>query len=133
MASHPLNLALRFLLEVAAVVGFGYWGFRQWEGPARWVAVVALPLLAMALWGTFRVPDDPVPTPPVAVPGRVRLALELALFAAAVAAYLAAGARTFGWSFAALLALHYALSYDRIAWLLRRRAAGTVDSPGARR
>lgn len=118
MANHPLNLALRFLLEVAALVGLGLWGFRQGEGPLRWGAGIGLPLLAMVLWATFRVPGDPVPTPLVPVPGAVRLCLELVLFAAATAAYLGAGARIVGWTFAALVVLHYALSFDRIRWLL---------------
>ena len=120
MANHPLNLALRFALEIALVGGLGYWGFRGVEGPLRWVAGLGLPLLAMVLWGTFRVPGDPVPQPPVVVPGAVRLALELGLFAAAVAAYLGAGARSLGLTLAAVLVLHYALSYDRVLWLLRR-------------
>ena len=32
MASHPLNLAVRFLLEIAALVAIGYWGFSQHSG-----------------------------------------------------------------------------------------------------
>lgn len=33
MSQHPLNLALRFLLEIAASVAIGYWGWHQAEGP----------------------------------------------------------------------------------------------------
>lgn len=120
MANHPLNLALRLLLEIAALAGLGHWGFRQVEGPARWAAAIGLPLLAMLLWATFRVPGDPVPEPAVAVPGALRLALELSLFTAAAAAYLGAGARGLGWAFAGLVVLHYGLSVDRVLWLLGR-------------
>ena len=37
MGSHPLNLALRFLLEIAALVAIGYWGFSQHAGIWRFV------------------------------------------------------------------------------------------------
>jgi hypothetical protein len=30
MSSHPLNLTLRFLLEIGALVAIGYWGLGQW-------------------------------------------------------------------------------------------------------
>ncbi|HEX2188108.1 MAG TPA: hypothetical protein VHG51_04385 [Longimicrobiaceae bacterium] len=51
------------------------------------------------------------------VPRIVRLALELGLFAAAVTAYLGAGAWNFGLGMAALVVLHYLASHDRVSWL----------------
>jgi hypothetical protein len=35
MANHPINLALRFLLELAAWGSMGYWGWQTHEGVMR--------------------------------------------------------------------------------------------------
>ena len=59
MGSHPLNLALRFLLEVAALVAIGYWGFSQHTGIWRFIIGLGGPVIAAVMWGTFAVPDDP--------------------------------------------------------------------------
>lgn len=118
MGQHPLNLALRFLLELAALFSVGYWGWTQHEGLFRLLLGLGLPLLFAALWGTFRVPGDPGAAP-VAIPGYLRLLLELFLLGSGVIALYAAGRTTPALILAALLLLHYAISYDRIAWLLR--------------
>ena len=34
MGSHPLNLALRFLLELVAIGAVGFWGWRATDSPA---------------------------------------------------------------------------------------------------
>ena len=56
---------------------------------------------------------------PVPVPGIVRLLLELAFFALATWALVAAGLQMIGALFGAAVVIHYLLSYDRIAWLIR--------------
>ncbi len=75
------NLALRFALEVTALIGFGLAAWDVASGPWRWLLVVGVPLLAATIWGTFAVPAGVL---------------------------------------AALLVLHYAISRDRIVWLLGR-------------
>ena len=122
MASNPINLAVRFLLEIAALVAIGYWGWSQHDGWLRFVLVIGFPLLAAILWGTFNVAGDPSRSgkAPVPVPGIVRLALELAIFAFAVWALYDAGQATLAIVLVAIVVIHYALSYDRIAWLLRQ-------------
>ncbi len=55
---------------------------------------------------------------PVPVPGPLRLALELAIFGAATWALFAARAPSWAYAFAAVVIVHYVLSYDRVAWLL---------------
>lgn len=121
MGSHPLNLAFRFLLELAALAALGYWGWTQHAGPWRWLWALGLPLVVAVVWGTFAVPDDPSRSgqAPVPIPGLLRLLLELALFAAAVLALIAAGRPYAGLLLAALVLLHYALSYDHVRWLLQ--------------
>lgn len=120
MGSHPINLALRFLLELAAWASMGYWGWTQHEGLLRGVMAFGLPIVAMALWGTFRVPGDPGDAP-VPVPGAVRLALELAEFGLAALLLVAAGRPSWGVGLVILVLLHYVVSYDRIRWLLAQR------------
>jgi hypothetical protein len=119
MGSYPVNLALRFLLELAAWASIGYWGWSEHTGLLRPLLGIGLPLLAMVLWGTFRVDGDPG-TAPVPVPGLLRLALELAEFGLAAWMLIDAGHPTLGIAFAVVVVLHYAVSYDRIGWLLAR-------------
>ena len=83
MASNPLNLAFRFFLELAGLFAIGYWGWHTGQGWQRWLLMLGVPLIAAALWGIFRVENDPGRAP-VRVPGALRLALELAYFAFAV-------------------------------------------------
>ena len=122
MGSHPLNLAVRFVLEIAALVAIGYWGWTQHDGFVRYLLAIGGPLLAAILWATFAVPDDPSRSgkAPIPVPGIIRLALELALFAFAAWALYDAGNSLLALILAAVVVVHYALSYDRIAWLLRQ-------------
>jgi hypothetical protein len=120
MGSHPVNLALRFFLELAAWGSMGYWGWTQHDGVLRVVLGIGLPVLAMALWGTFRIPGDPKDAP-VAIPGWLRLILELAEFGLAVSLLYAAGREQWAIIFGAIIVLHYAASYDRVAWMLKQR------------
>ena len=122
MGSHPINLALRFLLEIAGLVSIGYWGWSQHDGLLRFALAMGAPLLAAILWATFAVPEDRSRSgkAPVPVPGPVRLVLELAFFGFAAWALYDAGKATLALVLAAIVVIHYALSYDRIAWLLRQ-------------
>jgi hypothetical protein len=122
MSQNPINLGIRFLLEIAALVALGYWGWVAHDGVLRWLLAAGLPLLAAVLWGTFAVPGDRSRSggAPVPVPGAVRLLLELAFFGAAAWALYDAGATLLAWVLAGVVVVHYAVSYDRIAWLLRR-------------
>jgi len=122
MASNPLNLALRFLLEIAALVAIGYWGFSQHTGIWRFVIGIGGPLIAAALWGIFAVPDDASRSgeAPIPIPGVLRLVLELSLFAFAVWALYDTGSTLLAAILAGITLVHYALSHDRIAWLIHQ-------------
>ncbi len=54
------------------------------------------------------------------MPGIVRLLLELAFFAAATGSLFAVEAITLGWIYGIAVLIHYAISYNRIAWLFRQ-------------
>jgi hypothetical protein len=121
MGSHPANLAVRFFLELAALVVMAFWGSRQGAGITRYVFAILVPLAAAALWGTFAVPGDPSRSGSalIAVPGGLRLGIEAAFFTFAVWALYQLGHIALARTMTAVLAVHYAVSYDRLAWLLR--------------
>ena len=120
--THPINLTLRFLLELAALGGLGYWGWTQHAGLPRWMLGIGLPIAAAVLWGTFAVPDDPSRSgnAPIPTPGWLRLVLELLLLGGGAWALAAAGQNTAAWIMAVITLLHYAASLDRITWLLKQ-------------
>ena len=118
MAYRPRNLTLRFILELTALASLAVWGWLS----NGWIAALGAPLLAFALWGIFAVPGDPSRSGqvPVPIPGWLRLALELAIFYGAVGALLAIDQSAFAIALCAITILHHGLSYNRLAWLLRR-------------
>ena len=122
MGSHPLNLALRFLLEIIALFIIGYWGLSQHTGIWRFLLGIGGPVIAATIWATFGVPDDPSRSgkAPVAVPGVLRLILELSLFGFAAWALHDAGSLPLALLLAGITIGHYALSYDRVTWLIRQ-------------
>ena len=122
MGSNPINLALRFLLELAALSAIGYWGWTQHDGALRFILTIGLPLLAAILWGTFAVPDDPSRSgkAPVPVRGIIRLLLELAFFAIATWLLFDARQLSSGRILGVVVLTHYLISYDRIGWLLKQ-------------
>ena len=85
----PAQLALRFLLELGALVSLGAWA-KHVVGPGvtGWLAMTGLPFVGATLWGVFAVPGDPSRSGSavVAVPGWCRLLLELSVFAGGAAA-----------------------------------------------
>jgi hypothetical protein len=116
------NLILRFLLELAALVGFATLAWQSVSGWWRFVVALLVILIAMALWGVFAVPDDPSRSgkAPVPVPGAVRLVLELTILLGGAYAWHLGGHTLVAGIFAALIVFHYVLSAERIMWLLQQ-------------
>lgn len=121
MSSHPINLALRFLLELAAISAMSCWGFAHGNGLARVAFAAIAPLTAAAIWGVFAVPGDPSRSgsAPVPVSGTLRLVLEICFFAFAVWCLFDIHRPTLAIMLSSITAVHYAVSYDRIRWLVR--------------
>jgi hypothetical protein len=99
------NLALRFFLEVAALVALGYWGSHAGSSEVvHWVLGIGAPLVAAVVWGLFIAPraryrvSDPV-----------WIGLQVAVFGAATAALLAAGQTAPAIVFVALLIVNAVL------------------------
>ncbi len=115
------NLALRFLLEIAALTGLATAAWTVGSGLVRWVAVVAVPIAAAVVWGRFNVLDDPSRSgaAPIEVSGWVRLALEVVILGGGAAAVAFATRPELGMVFALAILGHYLASWDRIEWLVR--------------
>jgi hypothetical protein len=122
MSQNPINLAVRFILELAALAALAYWGWTQHTGVLRYLLTVGLPVLGAVLWGVFAVPGDRSRSgdAPVPVPGILRLLLELLLFGFAAWCLYDAGLVLLANIFGIVVLVHYIISYDRIIWLLRK-------------
>ncbi|WP_053360925.1 YrdB family protein [Bacillus sp. FJAT-27251] len=82
-----MNLALRFILEVCALIALSYWGFQTGKGfISKFGLGIGSPLLIAIVWGVFGSPAAPIP-----VHGFIRLLLEIAIFGLSAIALYAAG------------------------------------------
>jgi hypothetical protein len=101
------NLALRFLLELCALVALGYWGVKTGGGLISKIGLgIGAPLLAAIVWGTFVAPGAPVPTP-----GPLRLVIELVVFGSAAAALYSVGRPSLAWALVLVFAINRVLVY----------------------
>ena len=123
MSQNPLNNALRFLLEMWAIMVYAYWGYHLTASGWRVPLAVIMSFGFMFLWGVFAVRGDPSRSGKTVIqtPGVLRLILELALFAAAVFMLFSQGHSQLAWFSLAAIFLHYLLSFDRLAWLLKQK------------
>lgn len=122
MGSHPLNLALRFILELCGLGAMAYWGWTQHTGILQVLLGFGLPIFFAILWGAFAVPNDPSRSGKtvIAVRGAVRLVLEIAFFGLAIVLLFSAGSTLAAVLLAVFVMIHYALSWDRLQWLLKQ-------------
>ena len=123
MGSHPLNLAIRFLLELAALIAVGIWGWKIGDGWTGYLYAGGIPILFAVIWGVFAVPGDPSRSgnAPVVTSGPIRLLLELTIFSFSTWTLLDIGYERAGIIFGIIVLLHYIVSYDRVVWLLSRK------------
>ena len=104
-AIKAVNLALRFLLELAAVVAVGYWGFHNGGSTvARVVLGVGSPVLMAVTWGAFVAPRSAV-----SVPRPVKVVLGLAILLLAAVALAAAGQPAIAVAIAAIVVINQVL------------------------
>ena len=121
MKIHPLNLFLRLLLELMVLFFAIEWALQAYEGWERYVLMIVMPVLIATLWGVFNVPGDPSRSGKavVAIPGWLRLILELLIFSSGAWFISESGYIRASWLFAAIVILHYVLSFSRIRWLIK--------------
>ncbi|GAQ18155.1 conserved domain protein [Oceanobacillus picturae] len=59
-----LNVMLRFLLEVLALVAIGFWGFQKGSGMiTSFLLGIGVPLIIAIIWGVFFAPASTVNIP----------------------------------------------------------------------
>lgn len=124
MGSHPLNLFLRFLLEMVALLSAGIWGWSQSTGLKQYFLAAIIPMTLAFIWGVFTVPNDPSRSgkSPIVTPGKIRIIIELLIFSIAAWALYDLNFHKTSLGFIIVVLLYYISSYDRIKWLLK---AGT--------
>jgi uncharacterized protein DUF2568 len=93
----PLNLVLKFLLELAALAAAGLWGASIAGGVAALVLAIVLPLVVAVLWGVFAAPRARR-----RLPLRLRAPFELGVFTLAALALWDAGRPAWGVAFAVI-------------------------------
>lgn len=119
MREYPLNLALRFLLELVLLFVFAYWGWHRFSGSAKYLVAIGSPLLAAVVWAIFKVDGDPDKAI-VSIPGWLRLLYEMVLFTVATLFLFQLQLASWAIIFIIVSVLHYAFSYQRILWLLKQ-------------
>jgi hypothetical protein len=118
MNSHPLNLALRAVLELLLIFIYFYWPWKTFLGASKLVISIGLPILLVSVWAVFKVDGDPGKAV-VAIPGWSRLILEACIFLGGFFLLTQLSYTKQAYLFLGISILHYIISYDRIAWLLK--------------
>jgi hypothetical protein len=79
-----VNLAARFVLELAGVAALAYAGFQSTTSPVRWLAAVAAPTALIVFWAFIVAPlaTNPIPLPAREVIGTLALLAAAAALAA---------------------------------------------------
>jgi hypothetical protein len=118
MNNHPLNLIVRFLLEIVLIFIFANWGWKNFEGVNKYLMSIGLPLLISLVWAVFKVEGDPGKAV-LPIQGWLRLTYELFVFV--VAAFLLYRFdNKWAFIFIILSIAHYLASYDRIVLLMKK-------------
>ena len=120
MKFNTINLAVRFLLELAALISIAVW---SWELTNSWTRFLIAPCIIItiaAIWAIFTVPNDGSRSGKslIATPGILRLIIELLMFAFAVWTLYDMKSETLSVVLGSIILLHYLVSYKRIIWLL---------------
>lgn len=124
MSQNPVNLAVRFLLEIAGVVGLFRLGLGIADGALAALLALVLSIGAATAWGLFNVPGDRSRSgrAPVQVSGVVRLLVEFLVLGGGSVGWFLAGPDWFAWTYSIVLVAHYLLSWDRVGWLVGSRS-----------
>jgi hypothetical protein len=103
--ARALNLAVRFLLELAALAALAYWGFHTGESLVTDVLLgVGAPVVAAVVWGTFAAPRSER-----RLSGGALVAVQLAVLGAGAVALAAAGRTVLAAIFAVVIVVNAAL------------------------
>jgi hypothetical protein len=103
------NLAVRFLVELAALAAFAIWGFHiGGSRPAQIALGIGLPLTGAVVWGLFAAPKAAI-----SIPGPAIVTVQALVLGLGVVALLAAGHPRWAAVLAVVLVVNTALAW---AW-----------------
>lgn len=119
---NSINLIIRFILEIIGLIVLAQLGWSLSDGFASLLLAVGFPLMAAILWGVFAVPGDPSRSgkAPVATRGYWRLLLEGLFFGSIVLSLTVMGQINQAWWFGVVVCIHYAVSYERLKWIVKQ-------------
>jgi len=100
------NLTLRFLLELAALAAVAYWGWETGSGITSPLLAAVAVAAVVVTWGLFLSPKRAIE-----LPGALRLALELVVWAVAAAALWSTGHPVVGIAFLVIALCSGLLNY----------------------
>jgi hypothetical protein len=98
------NLGLKFVLELAAIAAFAYWGASRSPVVLAVILAIAIPAVFVAAWGIWAAPRSPH-----RLPTKTRVPFELGCFTLAAVALIATGAAGAGIAFAVVAAVNAVL------------------------
>ena len=102
-----INLVIAFLLEIAMLIAFGYFGYHHPENTAnKYFLMIALPLAASVVWGFFAAPKSKYRLRKIP-----RLVFALALFATSIFLLNTAGKTELAAVFAVLVVMNQILLF----------------------
>ncbi len=102
-----LNLALSFLLELAMLVAFGYWGFNTGDSTlVHWILGLGVPIVAITIWSIFNAPLSKR-----RLPRTPRTVLEVVMFSLGALALAVAGQTTWAAVFILFIVVNQILIY----------------------
>lgn len=112
---------IRTIVDLSLFASVGY-AVQTWLGGnvLAWIVAIGVVLLIAATWIGLRVPGDvglPVPVT-ISISGRTRLLLELTITAIAAYGLWTTVSRAAGETLLTLVGVHYAVTWDRVRWLL---------------
>ncbi|MCM3765052.1 YrdB family protein [Neobacillus niacini] len=100
-----LNLGLRFLIEILALVIYGYWGFHVSKGTVmKYLLGIGTPLLVAVIWGMFGSPKAPY-----GLTGTPYLLFELIIFGLPAVALFFSGKQTWAILYGAVMVINLVL------------------------
>jgi hypothetical protein len=101
-----LNLAVAFLLEIAALVALGHWGFHIGTSTAlHWLLAIVFVAVAIALWAMFAAAAKPM----FAVPGWFKISIKTLVYGAATIGLFVSGQHVLAIVFAAVVIVNATL------------------------
>jgi hypothetical protein len=110
-AMRAANLALKFLVELAAFAAFAVWGADTADGIWAVVLAVAAPAVAIVLWAIFAAPKSER-----RLSGAARVPFELGVFGLAAVGLIVAGHAALGIAFTVVAAVNAALLFAFGQW-----------------